>query len=236
MSHASLLRSNQQVERHLYLAREVAVRYSRRTGHDKDDLRQVGLLGLIKASRSYRPQMKVPFEVYARPHIRGEILHYLRDGVALVRLPRRVEEEALRLSRLEVCPQNPREQMILAQYRNKATWQQIDTVADTNFVDQRMDLDQRESRNRIRKSLKALPVSERLAGLARFAPVRDWFSAQLCAKVCAYRPPVVRHHLGGHHFQPVFFIISQTSMRSITLVLLKNRRHVQKVYPTAFYH
>lgn len=163
MSHASLLRSNQQVERHLYLAREVAVRYSRRTGHDKDDLRQVGLLGLIKASRSYRPQMKVPFEVYARPHIRGEILHYLRDGVALVRLPRRVEEEALRLSRLEVCPQNPREQMILAQYRNKATWQQIDTVADTNFVDQRMDLDQRESRNRIRKSLKALPVPERLA-------------------------------------------------------------------------
>ena len=95
MSHASLLRSNEQVERHLHLAREIAVRYSRRTGHDNDDLRQVGLLGLIKASRSYRRQMKVPFEVYTRPHIRGEILHYLRDGVALVRLPRRVEEEAL---------------------------------------------------------------------------------------------------------------------------------------------
>ena len=52
MSHASLLRSNQQVERHLYLAREVAVRYSRRTGHDKDDLRQVGLLpGLYATER-----------------------------------------------------------------------------------------------------------------------------------------------------------------------------------------
>jgi len=116
MSHASLRRSNQQVERHLHLARELAVRYSRRTGYDMDDLRQVGLLGLIKASRSYRPQTKVPFEVYARPHIRGEILHYLRDGVALVRLPRRVEEEALRLSRLEMGPQDPWEQMILEQY------------------------------------------------------------------------------------------------------------------------
>ena len=163
MSHASLRRSNQQVERHLHLARELAVRYSRRTGYDMDDLRHVGLLGLIKASRSYRPQTKVPFEVYARPHIRGEILHYLRDGVALVRLPRRVEEEALRLSRLEMDPQEPREQMILEQYRSKGTWQQLDNVVDATVCDQLMDLDQLESRNRVRRSLKALPVPERSA-------------------------------------------------------------------------
>ena len=163
MSHASLRRSNQQVERHLHLARELAVRYSRRTGYDMDDLRQVGLLGLIKASRSYRPQTKVPFEVYARPHIRGEILHYLRDGVALVRLPRRVEEEALRLSRLEMSPKEPREQMILEQYRSKGTWQQLDNVVNATFFDQLMDLDQRESRHRVRRCLKALPVTERSA-------------------------------------------------------------------------
>ena len=163
MSHASLRRSNQQVERHLHLARELAVRYSRRTGYDMDDLRQVGLLGLIKASRSYRPQTKVPFEVYARPHIRGEILHYLRDGVALVRLPRRVEEEALRLSRLERSPQEPREQMILEQYRSKGTWQPLDNVVDATFCDELMNLDQRESRHSVRESLKALPVPERLA-------------------------------------------------------------------------
>ena len=163
MSHASLRRSNQQVERHLHLARELAVRYSRRTGYDMDDLRQVGLLGLIKASRSYRPQTKVPFEVYARPHIRGEILHYLRDGVALVRLPRRVEEEALRLSRLEMSPQEPREQMILEQYRSKGTWQPLDNVVNATFCNQLMDLDQRDSRQKVRRSLKALPVPERLA-------------------------------------------------------------------------
>ena len=52
MRHASLRRSNQQVERHLDLARQLAVHYSRRTGYDQDDLRQVGLIGLIKASRS----------------------------------------------------------------------------------------------------------------------------------------------------------------------------------------
>ena len=105
----------------------------------------------------------MPFEVYARPHIRGEILHYLRDGVALVRLPRRVEEEALRLSRLEMRPEEPREQMILEQYRSKGTWQQLDNVVDTNLSDQLMKLDQSECRQKVRRSLKALPVSERLA-------------------------------------------------------------------------
>ena len=106
---ASLLQSNQQVEQHLHLAGQLAIRYSRRTGYDQDDLRQVGLIGLIKASRLYEPLANVPFEVYAKPHIRGEILHYLRDGVALVRLPRGVEEEGLRLSRRRNEDLDPRE-------------------------------------------------------------------------------------------------------------------------------
>ena len=163
MSHASLRRSNQQVERHLHLARELAVRYSRRTGYDMDDLRQVGLLGLIKASRSYRPQTNIPFEVYARPHVRGEILHYLRDGVALVRLPRRVEEEALRLSRRDMGPVGPREQMILEQYRSKGSWQQLDNIVEPGGGDQMTNLDQRETHERVRTTLDSLPRQERQA-------------------------------------------------------------------------
>ena len=86
----SLLQSNQQVEQHLHLAGQLAIRYSRRTGYyDQDDPYQVVLIGLIKASRLYEPLANVPFEVYAKPHIRGEILHYLRDGVALVRTSQR---------------------------------------------------------------------------------------------------------------------------------------------------
>ena len=41
---ASLLQSNHQVEQHLHLAGQLAMRYSRRTGYDQDDLRQVGLI------------------------------------------------------------------------------------------------------------------------------------------------------------------------------------------------
>jgi RNA polymerase sigma-B factor len=43
----------------------------------------------------------VPFEAFARPHVRGAILHYLRDVAPTVRLPRRQVELQDRLRRLE---------------------------------------------------------------------------------------------------------------------------------------
>ena len=78
---------------------QLAICYSQRKDYEQNDLRQVGLIGLIKASRLYEALTNVPFEVYVKPHIRGVVLNFLRDGVALVRLPRGVEEEGLRLSR-----------------------------------------------------------------------------------------------------------------------------------------
>ena len=163
MRRAALLLSNRRVERHLDLARQLAVRYAHRTGYDVDDLRQVGLIGLVKASRSYKPKTKVPFEVYARPHIRGEILHYLRDAAALVRLPRRVEEEGGRLARQTEAPLTSREQLILDQYRSKGSWQPLDSVKDSQSTNQLHDLALVESRRRVRKTLQSLPLLERKA-------------------------------------------------------------------------
>ena len=163
MRRAALLLSNRRVERHLDLARQLAVHYSLRTGYDMDDLRQVGLIGLIKASRTYQPRTKVPFEVYARPHIRGEILHYLRDAAALVRLPRRVEEEGIKLSRRITGPLSSREQLVLDQYRNKAFWQPLDSVTESQTTNQLNDLALKESCRRIRTTLQSLPRLERKA-------------------------------------------------------------------------
>ena len=160
---ASLLQSNHQVEQHLHLAGQLAMRYSRRTGYDQDDLRQVGLIGLIKASRLYQPEANVPFEVYAKPHIRGEILHYLRDGVALVRLPRGVEEEGLWLSRRRSEHLNPREQMVLEHYRGKQKSSSLDHAIHPETSDHMASLDQAELRLRVRQILQALPPLERSA-------------------------------------------------------------------------
>ena len=80
---------NARVEQHLAIVDPVARHYAASSGQDQEDLRQVGLLGLLRAAERFEPNRSVPFAAFAKPHIRGAILHYLRDGAALVRIPRR---------------------------------------------------------------------------------------------------------------------------------------------------
>lgn len=54
----------------------------------RDDLVQVGYVGLIKAVENFNPTLGVPFEAYARPVIGGEMSHYLRDLAPVLRPPR----------------------------------------------------------------------------------------------------------------------------------------------------
>lgn len=55
----------------------------------REDVVQVGTIGLIKAVDRFDPDRGVGFHAYARPTIRGEILHYFRDREGSLRLPRR---------------------------------------------------------------------------------------------------------------------------------------------------
>ena len=118
------------------------------------------MIGLIKASRRYEKENLIPFEVFARPHIRGAILHYLRDSVALVRLPRRIEEEAIRLSRLEADSINPSQKWILTLYRNKNRWQQLQPE-DLNDDQQTACRDDHDKKSRVMEALRRLPKIER---------------------------------------------------------------------------
>jgi RNA polymerase sigma-B factor len=97
----TVLRRNRRVEAHRDLVRPLAIHYARCTGEASDDLMQVGLLGLIRAAELYRAAAATPFEAFARPHVRGAILHYLRDLAPRVRLPRRQAERLEQLQRLE---------------------------------------------------------------------------------------------------------------------------------------
>ena len=87
-------RRNARVEQHMRLVEPLARQYARSSGQDPEDLRQVGLLGLLRAAERYEGSRDVPFAAYARPHVRGAILHYLRDRAAIIRLPRRVQDQA----------------------------------------------------------------------------------------------------------------------------------------------
>lgn len=97
----ALQRRNALVEAHRHLVPPLAHHYWRRCPEPQDDLIQVGLMGLIRAAELFRPETETPFSAFARPHIRGAILHYLRDVAAPVRLPRRQAELQIRLQRLE---------------------------------------------------------------------------------------------------------------------------------------
>ena len=87
-----LQQRNRRVEDHRQLVRPLAIHYARLSRESSEDLQQAGMLGLIRAAELYRQERKTPFEAFARPHIRGAILHYLRDVSPLVRLPRRQAE------------------------------------------------------------------------------------------------------------------------------------------------
>lgn len=76
----------------LPLVRAMARHYASCSPESLDDLLQVGLLGLTHAAQRYEASSGKPFSCFARPHVRGAILHHLRDHAWMVRLPRRQAE------------------------------------------------------------------------------------------------------------------------------------------------
>jgi hypothetical protein len=71
---------------HRDIAQTVAANISRRTGHPKDDLEQIAMLGIIQAARRYSPERGL-FRPYARTYANGEVYHYLRDKGFLIKVP-----------------------------------------------------------------------------------------------------------------------------------------------------
>jgi RNA polymerase sigma-B factor len=86
------------VERFLPLARQLARRYQR-PEEPFDDLFQVACLGLVKAIDRFDLGREVAFSSYAVPTILGEIKRYFRDRTWSVRVPRDLQELALKVDR-----------------------------------------------------------------------------------------------------------------------------------------
>jgi RNA polymerase sigma-B factor len=84
------------IERHLPLVRAVARRYAG-GAEPLEDLVQIGSIGLIKAADRYDAARGASFAAYAAPFIAGEIRHHLRDRCTPVRVPRRLQEEGVRV-------------------------------------------------------------------------------------------------------------------------------------------
>jgi RNA polymerase sigma-B factor len=87
------------VERFLPLARNLARRY-RYGSEPMDDLVQVASLGLLKAIDRFDPDREVAFTSFAVPTILGELKRHFRDKGWSVRVPRDLQELAVKLERV----------------------------------------------------------------------------------------------------------------------------------------
>ena len=86
------------VERYLPLARNLARRY-RRGAEPLEDLEQVAALALVKAVEGFDPARDVAFSSYAVPSITGALKRHYRDCGWSVRVPRELQELAVRIQR-----------------------------------------------------------------------------------------------------------------------------------------
>jgi RNA polymerase sigma-B factor len=87
------------VERFLPLARQLAARYQR-AEEPFDDVFQVACFGLVKAIDRYDLDRGVAFSSYAVPTITGEIKRHFRDHTWAMRVPRDLQDLALRVERV----------------------------------------------------------------------------------------------------------------------------------------
>ena len=82
---------NRLVERHMGLAAHIANRY-RRSNMSDDDLRQVAMVGLVKAVDRFDPDYGSSFSAFAGRTIEGELKRHFRDRSWVVRVPRSAKE------------------------------------------------------------------------------------------------------------------------------------------------
>lgn len=87
------------IEENLRLVEKIASRFRDR-GYDREELVQVGVIGLIKAVDKFDVSYDTQFSTYAYPVIEGEIKRFLRDDGAL-KVSRTLKEIAMKGKRCE---------------------------------------------------------------------------------------------------------------------------------------
>jgi len=85
---------------YLPLVKKIAYGLARRNTDPIEDIIQVGNLGLIKAVDQFNNNFGASFKTYATYLITGEIRHYLRDKITMIRAPRELQELCFRMHTL----------------------------------------------------------------------------------------------------------------------------------------
>jgi RNA polymerase sigma factor (sigma-70 family) len=87
------------VEQNLNLARSIANKFRNLTSIEYEELESIAFTGLCNAIAAYDESRGTKISTFATPHIRGEILHYLRDKANTIKTPR--DQEKLHFGSLD---------------------------------------------------------------------------------------------------------------------------------------
>jgi RNA polymerase sigma-B factor len=98
-THAYSYARNTLIEMNLALVHFVAGRYRNRPATDREEIIQVGTIGLIKAIDRFDLSRETEFTTFAIPYIVGEMKRFFRDTSWAVHVPRRLQELRVELSK-----------------------------------------------------------------------------------------------------------------------------------------
>ncbi|MEB3245826.1 MAG: sigma-70 family RNA polymerase sigma factor [Vampirovibrionales bacterium] len=91
---------HQVVQLCLPYVKRLAKSLARRADDPVEDLIQVGTIGLLKALDKFNPLAGTRFKTYATYFINGEIRHYLRDQMGMIKPPRQIYELYYRMNQI----------------------------------------------------------------------------------------------------------------------------------------
>lgn len=102
------------------------VRRFEHRGHEREELFQIGCIGLIKAIDKFETAYEVKFSTYAVPMIMGEIKRFLRDG-SMMKVSRSLKENGWKIQKAS--------DMLLQKYGRDATLQEISAEVGLSVED-----------------------------------------------------------------------------------------------------
>jgi RNA polymerase sigma-B factor len=175
------------IELYLPLARRLARRYYA-GGEPMDDLFQVAVIGLIQAVDRFDARKGQTFAAYAIPTIVGELRRHFRDRVYDIRIPRTVQERAMRIraavdeldqklgrtpgvpdvaDHLGITEEDVIEAVAVADARTAVSMDSLNSAMSPGSTSRERfgvddpELEHAESRAQVRSLLTALPPRER---------------------------------------------------------------------------
>jgi DNA-directed RNA polymerase specialized sigma subunit len=117
---------------HQDIARAVAANLARRTGHPREDLEQIAMVGIILAARRYAPE-RGSFRPFARRYANGEVHHFLRDRGFLIKVPPSWRELHARGRKLQ-SGGVPRELVAQRLGVSQGRWEEIERACSVGVV------------------------------------------------------------------------------------------------------